>query len=108
MSNMQRNGSIDGCPYEFYAEYDTVATQDAILIPGGIKLATFTLEPLGGGSSKLQATTAPESQINDGTAVWVDHPDGAVSSTLQGKVEAVTAIRVVVASGTASLSIRAS
>lgn len=108
MSVMQRNMSIEGNPYEFYAEYEGEGEQEPLFLPGGIKLAAFTLVPADGGSSKLQATTAPESQINNGTAVWVDHPDGAVSSTLQGKVEAVTAIRVVVASGTATISVRAS
>ena len=105
---MQRNMTIQGNPYEFYAEYPDAGDKEPVFLPGGIKVVTFTLVPAGGESSKIQATTDPESMVLSGTATWVDHPDGAVTEAKQGKVEAVSAIRVVVVSGSATLSLRAS
>lgn len=106
MDYLKRNRTVEGEPFEFSKEYTETGAQDPIIFPGGLKIATVTLLPADG-LSKLQATTAPEENIKAGTAIWVDHPSGNVAVVLQDKIEPVAAIRVVIASGTASIEVRA-
>lgn len=106
MAHMAMRFGTVGKFAEFSASYTVAGAQEHVLIPGGVGVVTFTIVP-DGGTSKVQATTDPEDKIVNGTATWVDHPDGAVGTTLQDGLDPVSALRVFVVSGSAAFSVRA-
>ena len=105
MARMTKNG--DARVYEFAATYADAGTKEEIMVPPAVDKVMLTLLPEGGGTSKVQTTTSPEAHVRAGTAIWVDHPDGAVGTVLQDTLDPVTAFRVVVVGGTAKIAVKA-
>lgn len=106
METLDFNYTDYGVICEYVKEYSTTGEQPLVFIPGNVDQLSVTLVPTGG-TSKLQASTDSFEDIKAGTITWVDHPAGAVATVLQDSCGAVSAIRVVVVSGTAKLTIRA-
>ena len=76
-----------------------------ILFPAGARLGAVTLENIAAGTAKLQLTTYKVRDVKSNDAVGVDWEEGDVTATIQKRVEPVTAIRVVSASGTWKISV---
>lgn len=106
METLDFNYTDYGVICEYSKEYLTTGEQPLIFIPGNVDQMFLTFTPIEG-TGKLQTTTDTYEDIKAGNIVWVDHPQGVVGTILQDSCGGVSAIRVVVVTGTAKLSIRA-
>ena len=77
----------------------------AVLLPIEIYGVAVTLQIISG-TAKVQSTTDSISNVQAGTAQWVDWPAGAVAVTTQDYARAVTALRAVCVSGQCKVMMR--
>ena len=78
-----------------------------IMIPGDCSIITVALVNVLEGSAKIQASISSYNEVVDGDGIWTDWDYGTVSSTTQAFCMPPTALRVVVSSGSWTVSMRA-
>lgn len=87
--------------------YDNKYHNYGVLINGDVDGLVFTVEPTGGGSTRVEVTTnSVDTILNDpANVVWVPWPDGDVTTKTANHCTRVSAFRIIVNSGQAKVSV---
>ncbi len=93
--------------YHAEEELTGALTGKWFLVPSNIGVISAVLFIATTGNAKLQTTNSSDEDVKADNADAVDWPSGSVTSTTTDSVRAVTAIRLVNASGTSKIQLRA-
>jgi len=100
------NGGARPFAFEYQESKAAVGNGTSILIPDDVKSVAVILD-VTAGTGSIQTTTDSVAKVKAGTATWITWSYGTVGVDTAAVFSPVTAIRMVNASGTTELLVRA-